>query len=137
MTITTYWISQVLIIYLMDTLSICWFPVKDIWNNHCHSSYSLIFCYQRRKMSVKLFKLKKESCSDSTLAMSTYLRLESLAGNGQKYHKTSPITPSLETTTSVGILAGRRALSSAMCRRKKENSVLSELVVKIRILYTS
>ena len=72
-----------------------------------------------------------EGSKDSTQAMSIYLRLGSLVRSGLKYLKTSPTTPSLETTTTAEILVGRRIESSAMCRRKKKNSALSELVVKI------
>ena len=63
--------------------------------------------------------------------MPIYLRLGSLVRSGLKYLKTTPTTPSLETTTTAGILEGRSLESSALCRRKKKNSVLSEPVVKI------
>ena len=59
-----------------------------------------------------------------------YLRLGKLVRSGLKYLKITPITPLLETTTSAETLGVRSIESSAMFRRKKGNSVLSELVVE-------
>ena len=79
---------------------------------------------------MKLYYLNKENLKDSTQAMSMYLRLGSLVRSGLKYLKITPITPLLETITSAETLGERSIESFAMFRRKKGNSVLSELVVE-------